>query len=152
MKSFLSFLLRKPAFIYIGPFIGTFCVAITFHISAIQRDYLHFLQGLITLSIVLPMIAALIFITPFGYLFGFIPATITNLLFERLFKTKMASATVFKAFVYGCVLSSIWIPLTSILAMLTLQPLSFFLYTQFVLIFPSTIICTLLEWKKLKLK
>ena len=51
---------KKPAFTVIGPFIGTFCVAITFHASIFQRNPQHFLQGLITPSIVVPMIGTLI--------------------------------------------------------------------------------------------
>lgn len=133
----------------IGPFIGTFCVAMTFHVSIFQRDPQHFLQGLITPSIVFPMIVALIFITPFGYLFGFIPAMITNLLFEHFFKGKMLSTSFLRVFGYACLLCLMWAPFIFILTMLIWNDINIFLYVIFIMIVPSTLICTLIEWRKL---
>lgn len=149
MKSIKNFFLKHSTFLTLGPFIGTFCIAITSHSSIFQRDPQHFLHGLITPSIVLPMIAALILITPFGYLFGIIPASITKLLFERFFENKISDANLAKAVLYGLILSLMWSPFLFILTMLiTWNNFNIFLYIQFILIFPSTMICTLIEWKK----
>jgi len=84
---------KISAFILCGPFIGTFIIAITFHSEIIFYNPMRFLKGLITPSIIFPMIAAFILITPFGYLLGCIPAIITNLLFKHFFASKLVLAS-----------------------------------------------------------
>ncbi len=76
---------KISAFILCGPLIGTFIITITFHSGLFFYDPMRFLKGLITPSIIFPMIAAFILITPIGYLLGCIPAIITNLLFKHFF-------------------------------------------------------------------
>lgn len=137
---------KISAFILCGPFIGTFIIAITFHSEIIFYNPMRFLKGLITPSIIFPMIAAFILITPFGYLLGCIPAIITNLLFKHFFASKLALASWRYSLIYGCLLGFMLAPFILMIAIVTPSPLFTFLYLQFVLILPTTLICTFIEW------
>ena len=139
---------KISAFILCGPFIGTFIIAITFHSEIIFYNPMRFLKGLITPSIIFPMIAASILITPIGYLLGCIPVIITNLLFNHFFASKLALASWRYSLIYGCLLGFMLAPFILIIAIVTPSPLFTFLYLQFVLILPTTLICTFIEWKR----
>ena len=82
---------QSSAFVIWGPFIGTLIIAITFHSHIMFGDPIRFLKGLITPSIIFPMIGGLFLITPFGYLLGIIPAIIIQLLFQHFFAEKARS-------------------------------------------------------------
>lgn len=113
---------KRSVFILWGPFIGTFIIAITFHSEIIFYDPMRFLKGLITLSIIFPMIAAFILITPFGYLLGCIPAIITNLLFKHFFESKLVLASWRYSLIYGCILGLMLAPFILIIAIVTPSP------------------------------
>ena len=137
------------AFTCYGPFIGTWIIVLSFH-SLIFLDHpARFLVGLVTPSIIIPMVLLMCIAMIMGYMIGFIPAYITGQLFAVLFQHKLANANLFKATVYGCVLGLLWAPVLGIFLLFSQQQLLPFLYLQFIFIVPITIICTLIEWKKL---
>ncbi|APR71088.1 hypothetical protein [Acinetobacter haemolyticus] len=141
---------QSSAFIIWGPFIGTLIIVITFHSPIMFGDPIRFLKGLITPSVIFPMIGGLFLITPFGYLLGIFPAIITQLLFQHFFAQKLAQTSLMRSIIYSGFLGFMLAPFTLILAILTPSPLIIFSYLQFVLILPTTLICTVIEWKKVK--
>ncbi|OJU55836.1 MAG: hypothetical protein BGN93_21475 [Acinetobacter sp. 39-4] len=140
----------SSAFVIWGPFIGTLIIVITFHSPIMFGDPIRFLKGLITPSIIFPMIGGLFLITPFGYLLGIIPAIITQLLFQHFFAKKLAQISLMRSMIYSCILGFMLAPFILILAILTPSPLITFGYLQFVLILPTILICTVIEWKKVQ--
>jgi hypothetical protein len=141
---------QRSAFVIWGPFIGTLIIAITFHSQIMFDDPMRFLKGLITPSIIFPMIGGLFLITPFGYLLGIIPALITQLLFQHYFEQKLAQISLTRSIIYGGILGLMLSPFIFIFSIVTPSPLFTFSYLQFVLILPTTIICTVIEWKRVQ--
>lgn len=139
---------QSSAFVIWGPFIGTLIIAITFHSHIMFGDPIRFLKGLVTPSIIFPMIGGLFLITPFGYLLGILPAIITQLLFQHFFAEKLSQIRLMRSIIYGGILGLMLAPFTLIIAILTPSPLFIFSYLQFVLILPTTLICTIIEWKR----
>ncbi|WP_151807423.1 hypothetical protein [Acinetobacter bereziniae] len=143
---------QSSAFVIWGPFIGTLIIAITFHSHIMFGDPIRFLKGLITPSIIFPMIGGLFLITPFGYLLGIIPAIIIQLLFQHFFAEKLAQIPLMRCIIYGAMLGLMLSPFILILSILTPSPIFTFSYLQFVLILPTTLICTVIEWKRIQNK
>lgn len=141
---------QRSAFVIWGPFIGTLIIAITFHSHIMFDDPIRFLQGILTPSIIFPMIGGLFLITPFGYLLGIIPALITQWLFQHFFEQKLVQISLIQCMVYGGILGLMLAPFIVIFAILSPSPLFIFSYLQFVLILPTTLICTVIEWKRIK--
>lgn len=135
-------------FILIGPFIGLLCITLVFHSHIIFYEPLRFLKGLVTPTIIFPMLGYLLLLTPFSYLIGVLPAFIIDQFFKKIFKNKLYQANFSTALIYGCVLGFIWSPILFLLSLYNIEPIKIFLFLQFYLILPTTVICTLLEWKK----
>lgn len=139
---------QSSAFVMWGPFIGTLIIAITFHSQIMFGDPMRFLKGLITPSIIFPMIGGLFLIMPFGYLLGIIPALVTQWLFQHFFEQKLVQISLIRSIIYGGILGLMLAPFIVIFAILTPSPIFTFSYLQFFLILPTTLICTVIEWKK----
>ena len=148
MKLIKDFINKNSAFIAIGPFIGTLIFIMTFHSLMFFDDPTRFLQGLITPHIIFPMLLAFIFILPFGYLIGLIPAVISKLLFELFFAVKIGSVSFCRAIIYGFVLGLTWSPLILVIDLATGAGFKLFLYAEFVLVLPICVLCTWIEWRK----
>ena len=148
MKLLKDFINKKPAFIAIGSFFGTLLFTISFHSLTFFDDPSRFLKGLITPHIIFPMLLAFLFILPFGYLIGLLPAVITNLLFERFFAVKIGHARFSRATLYGLVIGLMWSPLILAIDLAIGAGLKLFLYVEFVLILPVCLVCTWVEWRK----
>jgi len=142
--------IRSSLFILLGPFIGLLCITIVFHSHIFFYEPLRFIKGLVTPSIIFPMLAYLLLLTPFSFLIGILPAFITDRIFHIFFKKKIYKANFLKVFIYGCLLGFMWLPILLFLFLLfTNLGYIKILYIQLFLILPTTIICTLLEWRKL---
>ncbi len=94
------------------------------------------------------MLLAFVFILPFGYLIGLIPATVSKLLLEHFYAVKISSASFSRATLYSLVIGLIWSPLILVIDLATDEGLKLFLYVEFVLILPVCVICTWVEWRK----
>lgn len=138
------------AFTRFGPMIGTFIIVISFHILFFLDHPAKFLQGLITPSVIIPMFFLMLIAIIIGYVIGYIPAYITGELFLHIFKNKLANANLYQVIAYGCFTSFLWIPLLLILSQFSHEWSLIFLYLQFIFILPITIICAVIEWRKLR--
>ena len=143
---------KVSAYILYGPFFGTLFLAIIGHSHIYLNDPMRFLIGMVTPSIIFPMLLGLAFITPFGYLIGIIPAFLTDRIYLKFVQEKISQAHFFQVLIYGCGLGLIWAPLIFILSLNTLKVWPFFIVLQFLIILPTTLICTLIEWKKSKMQ
>lgn len=148
MKPLKDFINKNSAFIAIGSFFGTLLFTLSFHSLIFFDDPIRFLHGLITPHIIFPMLLAFIFILPFGYLIGLLPATISKLLFEHFFAVKIGSVSFSRATLYGFALGFMWSPLILVIDLATGAAFKLFLYVEFVLILPVCVICTWIEWRK----
>ncbi|WP_096911058.1 MULTISPECIES: hypothetical protein [Acinetobacter] len=138
------------AFTRYGPILGTVIIVISFHMLIYLDHPTRFLQSLITPSVVIPMFFFMLIAIVVGYIIGYIPAYITGELFLHLFQNKLARASLYQIIAYGCFSGLLWAPLLFLLVQFSQQSLLPFLYLQFILILPITIICAMIEWKKLK--
>ena len=134
-----------------GPFIGTWIIVISFHILVYLDHPSHFLAGLVTPSIVISMLILMLIALVVGYIIGYIPAFITGELFLHIFKNKLANANLYQVIAYGSLTSFLWTPVLLIFPQFFKEWLKAFLYFHFVFILPITVICAVIEWKKLKL-
>ena len=83
-KKFMKNKILGSAFTCYGPFIGTWIIVISLHIL-LYLDYpTRFLAGLVTPSIVIPMLILMLIAIVVGYVIGYIPAFITGELFLRI--------------------------------------------------------------------
>lgn len=141
---------KFSSFIIYGPFLGTLFLTIAGHSDIYLYEPMRFLKGMVTPSIIFPMLGLLLLITPFGYLIGITPAFLTERLFEKFIKHKLSQAHFFQALMYGCGLGLIWAPLILYFSSFTLKLWTVFTVFQFCLVLPTTLICTLIEWRRLK--
>ena len=148
MKLLRNFINKNSAFISIGSFIGTLIFMGIFHSMMFYDDPNRFLRGLITPHIIFPMLLAFVFILPFGYLIGLLPALVSKLLFEHFFAVKIDKASFHRAILYGFVIGLMWSPLILAIDLVVGAGLKFFLYVEFVLIIPVCLVCTWIEWRK----
>ena len=130
-----------------GPLIATFFVVISGHTPLLLDDPLRFLQGLITPSIIFPMLAMMLLALIFGYILGLIPTFLTGQFFQRLTLPHLAHAT-YKTFLYyGACAAMVWSPLLllgcfSLMAFLTIA------WFLFCVILPTSLLCSWLEWRQ----
>ena len=139
------------AFTCYGPFIGTWIIVISLHILVYLDNPTRFLAGLVTPSIVISMLILMLIAIVVGYVIGYIPAFITGELFLHIFKNKLANANLYQVIAYGSLTSFLWTPVLLIFPQFFKEWLKAFLYFHFVFILPITVICAVIEWKKLKL-
>ena len=139
----------STAFTRCGPLIGTCIIVFSFHIFIFLDHPTRFLQGLITPSVIIPMLLLMAIAIMVGYVIGYIPAYITGKLFLQIFGNKLANANLFKVIAYGGFISILWAPIILILMQLSKVNILLFLYLQFIFILPITVICAVMEWKKL---
>lgn len=138
------------SFIIFGPFFGTLFLMIITHSDIYLYDPIRFLKGMVTPSIIFQMLVNFIFIIPFGYWIGIMPAYLTDRLYENFVKDKLPQSNLLHAVLYGGGLSLVWAPLIVILSSFTVKPWTIFIEIKFFLFLPTTIICTLIEWRHLK--
>jgi len=150
-KKFMKNKILGSAFTCYGPFIGTWIIVISLHILLYQDNPTRFLAGLVTPSIVIPMLILMLIAIVVGYVIGYIPAFMTGELFLHIFKNKLAKANLYQVIAYGSLTSFLWTPVSLLLSQSSQEWLQPFLYLQFVFILPITVICAIIEWKKLKL-
>ena len=150
MKLLKNLINKNSAFIAIGSFFGTFIFTLSFHLLIFLDDPIRFLHGLITPHIIFPMLLGFVFILPFGYLIGLLPAFISKLLFEHFYAVKISPASFSRATLYGLVIGLIWSPLILVIDLAIGLEFKLFLYVEFVLILPVCVICTWIEWRKAK--
>ena len=148
MTLFKNFIYENSAFISIGSLLGTLLFTLSFHSLMFFDDPIRFLHGLITPHIVFPMLLAFVFILPFGYFIGLLPALISKGLFEHFYVAKIGSVSFSRATLYGLVIGLMWSPIILILDLAVGAGLKFFLYVEFVLILPVCLVCTWIEWRK----
>ena len=148
MKLLKDFINKNSAFTAIGSFFGTLLFTLSFHSLIFLDDPIRFLHGLITPRIIFPMLLGFIFILPFGYLIGLLPAVISKLLFEHFFAFKIGSVSFSRATLYGFALGLMWSPLILAFDLATGAGFKLFLYVEFVLILPVCMLCTWIEWRK----
>lgn len=132
-----------------GPLIATFLIVLAGHSPIIILDTLRFLQGLITPSIIFPMLALMVIASVVGYAIGIIPVYITWLVFEKKFAMKLPSATAFQALLYGVYAGLIWTPFL-LLSFIDIKIFYFGLAFCGLIILPTSAICGWLEWRKLQ--
>ncbi len=145
MMLFKNFINKNSAFIAIGSFFGTLLFTLSFHSLMFFDDPIRFLRGLITPSIIFPMLLGFIFVLPFGYLIGLIPATISKLLFEHFYAVKIGSVSFSRATLCGVILGLMWAPLLIVIDLTMGMEFKLFLYVEFVLILPVCVMCTWIE-------
>ena len=150
-KKFMKNKILGSAFTCYGPFIGTWIIVISLHILVYLDNPTRFLAGLVTPSIVIPMLILMLIAIVVGYVIGYIPAFITGELFLHIFKNKLAKANLYQVIAYGSLTSFLWTPVLLIFPQFFKEWLKAFLYFHFVFILPITVICAVIEWKKLKL-
>ena len=150
-KKFMKNKILGSAFTCYGPFIGTWIIVISLHILVYLDNPTRFLAGLVTPSIVIPMLILMLIAIVVGYVIGYIPAFITGELFLHIFKNKLANANLYQVIAYGSLTSFLWTPVLLIFPQFFKEWLKAFLYFHFVFILPITVICAVIEWKKLKL-
>ncbi|WP_180156291.1 hypothetical protein [Acinetobacter sp. YH12045] len=148
MKLFKNFIHDNSAFIAIGSLLGTLLFTLSFHLLIFLDDPSRFLHGLITPHIIFPMLLAFVFILPFGYLIGLLPALVSKLLFEHFYAVKIGSASFSRATLYGLVIGLMWSPIILVIDLAVGAGSKFFLFVEFVLILPVCLVCTWIEWKK----
>ena len=148
MKLLKNFIHDNSAFTAIGSLLGTLLFTLSFHLLIFLDDPNRFLHGLITPHIIFPMLLAFVFILPFGYFIGLLPALVSKLLFEHFYAVRIGSASFYRATLYGLMLGLMWSPIILILDLAAGAGLKFFLYVEFVLIFPVCLVCNWIEWKK----
>ena len=148
MKLLKDFINKNSAFTAIGSFFGTLLFTLSFHSLMFFDDPIRFLHGLITPHIIFPMLLAFIFILPFGYLIGLLPAVISKLLFEHFFAAKIGSMSFSRVTLYGIILGLMWAPLLIVIDLAMGMEFRLFLYAEGVLILPVCVMCTWVEWKK----
>lgn len=88
---------KFSSFIIYGPFLGTLFLTIAGHSDIYLYEPMRFLKGMVTPSIIFPMLGLLLLITPFGYLIGITPAFLTERLFEKFVKHKLSQAHFFSS-------------------------------------------------------
>ena len=150
-KKFMKNKFLGSAFTSYGPFIGTWIIVISLHILVYLDNPTRFLAGLVTPSIVISMLILMLIALVVGYIIGYIPAFITGELFLHIFKNKLAKANLYQVIAYGSLTSFLWTPVLLIFPQFFKEWLKAFLYFHFVFILPITVICAVIEWKKLKL-
>ena len=148
MKLLKDFINKNSAFIAIGSFFGTLLFTLSFHSLMFFDDPIRFLRGLITPSIIFPMLLGFVFILPFGYLIGLIPATVSKLLFEHFYAVKIGSVNFSRATLYGIILGLMWAPVLIAIDLAMDMEFKLFLYLEGVLILPVCVMCTWIEWRK----
>lgn len=133
-----------------GPFLGTLFLTIIGHSEIYLYDPMRFLKGLVTPTIIFPMLLGLVFITPFGYVLGITPAFLTERVYVKFIKDRLYQSNFLHMLIYGCVLALIWAPVILVLSSLTLKMWTVFVVIQFLIILPTTVVCIFIEWRRLK--
>ena len=131
-----------------GPLIATFLVVISGHTPLILDDPLRFLQGLITPSIIFPMLGMMLFALIFGYILGIIPTFLTRQVVQHLIRPHLTHATQKTVLFHGACAAMVWSPLLlfglfDVMAFLTIA------WFLFCVILPTSLFCSWLEWRKL---
>ncbi|MFC3903569.1 hypothetical protein SAMN05421749_102366 [Acinetobacter marinus] len=135
------------SFTKFGSAIATFMIVISFHVLFFLNDPMQFLLGLITPSIILPMLALMCVALVVGYLIGTIPAYLTSQLFYQFLgdpRENMRRSHYLKC---GVLVALAWSLLLILWALLTGAWIALGLFL-FIVVFPTILICADLEWRE----
>ena len=132
-----------------GPQIATCLVVICGHLPLIVNDPIRFLSGLITPSIIIPMLGMMFIALILGYLLGVLPTFLTGQLFQRLIRPHLAQATRKTFLFYGACAAMVWSPflLFGLFSLIAFMSIAWFL---FCIILPTSLLCSWLEWRHFK--
>lgn len=135
----------------LAPAIATFIIVISFHILFFLDDPLQFLIGLITPSIIFPMLALMCVALVVGYVIGIIPAYLTSKIFYKLLGDPQENMRRSHYHKCGALAALTWSPLLifGVFRIGTLILLGLFLL---IVVFPTTLICADLEWRASRVK
>ena len=130
----------------LAPAIATFIIVISFHILFFLDDPLQFLIGLITPSIIFPMLALMCVALVVGYVIGIIPAYLTSKIFYKLLGDPQENMRRSHYLKCGALATLTWSPLLifGVFCIGTLILLGLFLL---IVVLPTTLICADLEWR-----
>ncbi len=130
-----------------GPLFATILIVVSMHIWIFSNEPIRFLHGLVTPSIIIPMLLYMLIALIFGYCIGIIPTFITQQIFYKLIKNNLAEQTQGQVLYKGFLAGVIWSPLVlfSIFDEKWLMITAFFV---FVVVIPSAMLCAHIEWRK----
>lgn len=130
----------------LAPATATFIIVISFHIIFFLDDPLQFLIGLITPSIIFPMLALMCVALVVGYVIGIISAYLTSKIFYKLLGDPQENMRRSHYLKCGVISALLWSPLLilGVYGIPILIPIVLFLL---IVVFPTTLICAELEWR-----
>ena len=140
--------IKIDAFILLGPFIATWIAVIIGHQHLYLNDPIRFLIGLITPSIIFPMLGMMVVAMIFGYILGMLPAYLTFLIFSKLIHRHLPHAQLKHFIGYGFCAGLFWVVLTLLLVLYDHSMLRNALLLSGLVMLPTSVICAALTWKQ----
>ena len=130
----------------LAPAIETFIIVISFHVLFFLDDPIQFLKGLITPSIIFPMLALMCVALVVGYVIGILPTYLTSKMFYKLLGDLQKNMRRSHYLKCGVISALLWSPLLilGVYGIPILIPIVLFLL---IVVFPTTLICAEFEWR-----